>query len=405
MKKLKKILAASISALLVLLSVPGCGMSGKADKLVLAVRSGTYAEVIKQCIPGFEAEYGIRCEVVEFSEEDLHHEILRDLLNIRSTYDIIMADSSWTAELLAEDALADLSSLGYTFDSDVIPATTDICVQGGKTYLVPYYGNVTVMLYNRTVAESLGYGEDNLATLDDIYEFCQAASASGNGGFVARGDTPNNMVVDFLPVLRAFGGWVVNREYKPTVDTPQFKAALEYYLELLDTGTMMPKEELISSIENGSQAVAVGWPGWYSNSFENSDYCAFPGMVSEDGENYNSNIYGIWTLGIPSNCRYKESALDLLRYLTDPDVQKSTVDAGGVPCRYSCLTDPELLATNPHLEVICAALENGIYRPSTSKWPEFYTILGQRMTQIISGELTVDNGLMLAQEELEALMK
>ena len=81
------------------------------------------------------------------------------------------------------------------------------------------------------------------------------------------------------------------------------------------------------------------------------------------------------------------------------------MDAGGVPCRYSCLTDPELLAANPHLEVICAALENGIYRPSTSKWPEFYTILGQRMTQIISGELTVDNGLMLAQEELEALMK
>jgi ABC-type glycerol-3-phosphate transport system substrate-binding protein len=89
----------------------------------------------------------------------------------------------------------------------------------------------------------------------------------------------------------------------------------------------------------------------------------------------------------------------------DPEVQKGTIASGGVPCRYSCLTDPEMVASNPHLEVICAALENGIYRPSTRKWPEFYAILGQRMGKILRGELDVDNGLMLAQEELEALMK
>ncbi len=405
MKKLRRILAASLTALLFLMSMTGCIGNEKADKLVLAVRAGTYAEVIKRCLPEFEAEYGIKCEVVEFSEDDLHSEILHDALNIKGTYDLIMADSSWAAELLAEGALANLNSVGYQFDSDIIPATTDICIHEGKTYLVPYYGNVTVMLYNRTVAEELGYGEEDFGTLEDIHEFCMAASASGNGGFVARGDTPNNVVVDFLPVLRAYGGWVVNKAYKPTIDTPEFRAALECYMELLDTGKMLPKEDLIASIEDGSQAVAVGWPGWYSNDSVNSDYTSFPGMAAEGAESFNSNIYGIWTLGIPSNCRYKESALQLLTYLMDPDVQKSTVAHGGVPCRYSCLTDPEILAENPHLEVICDALENGIYRPSTKKWPEFYAILGARMTQILNGELTMEEGIMLAQKELEVLMK
>ena len=405
MKLVKKMISMVLTSVLALGLLCGCGAEEKAEVLKLAVRSGTYAEVIKECLPAFEADYGIRCEVIEFSEDELHTEILHDSLNHNGTYDIIMVDSSWVAEFLAESALANLSSIGYEFDDDIIPATTTICVQDGKTYLVPFYGNVTVMLYNRTVAESLGYAEEDFVTMEDIMSLCRASRSSGNGGFAARGDTNNNVVVDFLPVLRAFGGWVVDEKNNPTVDTPEFKAALEYYMELLATGGMMPKEDLISAIESGTQTVAVGWPGWYAADSVNSDYCAFPGIVSEGAESFNSNIYGIWTLGIPANSRYKESALELLKYLMDPDVQKETIAYGGVPCRYSCLTDPEILELNPHLDVICTALENGIYRPSTRKWPEFYAILGNRMTEILTGKIDIDNGLLLAQEELETLMK
>lgn len=405
MRYLKKMMAFVMTGVLCLMTLTGCGTEEKAEKLVLAVRSGTYAEVIKMCLPAFEEQYGIACEVIEFSEDDLHTEIIRESLNHKGAYDIVMVDSSWVEECLAEGALANLTSIGYELDDDIIPATTTICVHDGKTYLVPYYGNVTVMLYNRTVAESLGYGEDDFQTMEDIMEFCRSSRSSGNGGFVARGDTDNNVVVDFLPVLRAFGGWVVDEKNKPTVDTPEFKAALEYYMELLETGGMMPKDELIKSIEGGNETVAVGWPGWYAADSVNSDYCAFPGMASSGAESFNSNIYGIWTLGIPANCKYKSSAVLLLEYLMDPEVQKSTIQAGGVPCRYSCLTDPEMVASNPHLEVICAALENGIYRPSTRKWPEFYAILGKRMNDIFAGNLDIDSGLLLAQDELEALMK
>lgn len=405
MRLFKKIISAVLTSVLVTGLLTGCGGDEKSEKLVLAVRSGTYAEVIKMCLPAFEEQYGIACEVVEFSEDELHTEILRDSLNHKGSYDIVMVDSSWVSEFLAESALANLSSMGYELDDDIIPATTTICVQNGKTYLVPYYGNVTVMLYNRTVAESLGFSDEDFGTLEGIMKLCVASRNAGNGGFVARGDTENNIVVDFLPVLRAFGGWVVDEDNKPTVDTPEFKEALEYYMQLVKTGGLLSKEELISSIESGTQTVAVGWPGWYATDSVNSDYCAFPGMFSEGSESFNSNIYGIWTLGIPSNCRCKSDAVQLLTYLMDPEVQMSTIEAGGVPCRYSCLTDPEMVAENPHLEVICAALENGIYRPSTRKWPEFYAILGKRMTGIFEESYDIDTGLMLAQEGLNALMK
>jgi len=405
MKRFIRFLSVLLSAILVLITIPGCSEEPVTDRLRLAIRSGTYAEVIRMCLPEFEDQTGITCEVVEFSEEELHRELLQDSLNSSGKYDIVMVDSSWVSEFMAESMLADLGSLGYRLDNDIIPGTLTTCIQEGRAYLVPYYGNVTVMLYNRTVAEELGYDVGNLESLEDIMSFCNEASDAGRGGFVARGDTPNNVLVDFLPVLRAFGGWVVDDNLRPTVNTPEFKEALEYYIQLLDTGGMLPKEEIISSIESGRAVVAVGWPGWYGNDSVNSDYCVFPGRISDESESYNSNIYGIWDLGIPSNCAHKDSAVELLEYLMDPLIQKSTVTLGGVPCRYSCLTDPKIVADNPHLEVSCSALTNGIYRPSIRKWPEFYTILGERMKQIINGEITMDNGLMLAQEELDVLMK
>ena len=404
MKKFKRTISIIIMMTLFAAMLSGCGSGGKTDKLVLALRSGTYAEVIKECLPGFEEKYGITCEVIEFSEDELHSELLNDSVNRKGSYDIGMVDGSWVAEFYNDQIMTELTALGYSFDDDIIPATTTICKYKGSTYLVPYYGNVTVMLYNRTVAEDLGFDNNSFGSLDDILKFCKASGASGHGGFVARGDTENNVVVDFLPILRAFGGWVVDEKNNPTVNTPEFKKALNYYIELLGTGDLMVKDDLISSIESGNEAVAVGWPGWYSVDSVNSDYTSFPGRVDGSSESFNSNIYGIWTLGITDNCKDKESALLLLEYLLDPEVQKDTVSIGGVPCRYSCLTDPELVAANPHLEVICSALENGVYRPVIQEWTDFYSILGDKMIKIINGEITVDNGLMLAQEELEAMM-
>lgn len=390
-----------------ILSMNGCG-TGKTtkDKLTIAVRSGVYAEVIKKCIPGFEEETGITCEIVEFSEDDLRENLLNDSVNKNGIYDLCMIDGSLVAEFLSDGILADLSEKGYSFDDDIIPATTSICMSDDEIYLVPYFGNVTVLLYNKYVASALGYGEDDINSLEDIVNYSLLSVDNGYGGFACRVDSENNIVVDFLPILRAFGGWVVDSENNPTVNTEEFRKALELYLFLIDNGKTASKEEIIDGIENGEISVAIGWPGWCDPEVStNTEYISIPGRVDDDAASYNSNIYGIWTLGIPENCTDKDSALKLLEYLMDPDVQRQTVEYGGIPCRYSILNDPEMLSVNPHLDEICEALDNGVYRPVIKEWPVFYAILGEKMKKIIDGELSVDDGLLLAQTELEVLMK
>ena len=379
--------------------------SGDPTKLTLILRAGTYADVIKECLPAFEEEHNVTCEVQELSEADLYSGIALDAINTEGTYDLCMVDGSWMAEFTANGVLANLSELGYELDDDIIPATTSICYVDGDVYLAPYYGNVTVLMFNKANVEAAGYTADTITSLDDILKICQQAQADGKKGFIYRGDGQNNLVVDFLPILLSYGGWVVDENNQPTVNTDEFKAAMNYYLELIATGDAEVKDDLIASIDSGAGTMGIGWPGWYTPTADTAaDYIALSGAATSGAEAYNSNVYGIWTIGVPANSQNKELAAELLAYLMDPEVQKSTIPSGGVPCRYSSLQDEEVLATYPQYAVVCDALESGVYRPVIAEWTQFYTILGTEMDNIINGIKTVDAGLADAQTQLEDLM-
>jgi len=413
---MKKLLTL-VLALAMTLSLAACGgdttttddggetNSDEPTKLTLILRAGTYADVIKECLPAFEEEHNVTCEVQELSEADLYSGIALDAINAEGTYDLCMVDGSWMAEFTENGVLANLSELGYELDDDIIPATTSICYVGDDVYLAPYYGNVTVLMFNKANVEAAGYTADTISSLDDILKICQQAQADGKKGFIYRGDGQNNLVVDFLPILLSYGGWVIDDNNQPTVNTPEFKAAMEYYLDLIATGDAEVKDDLVASIDTGAGTMGIGWPGWYTPTAESAaDYIALSGAATSGAEAYNSNVYGIWTIGVPANSQNKELAVELLSYLMDPEVQKSTIPSGGVPCRYSSLQDEEVLATYPQYAVVCDALESGVYRPVIAEWTQFYTILGTEMDNIINGMKTLDEGLADAQTQLEELM-
>jgi len=414
---MKKLLAL-VLALVMALSIVACtgsapaatnneapAASGEKVKLTLALRSGAYAEAIKSSLPAFEKDNNVTFEVMELAEQDLQNAIALDATNAKGAYDLVMVDGSWMAAFADSGVLADLNELGYKLDEDIIPATTAACIFNGKTYLAPYYGNVTVLMYNKALVEAAGYKPEDIKNLDDMMKICKAAQESGKKGFIYRGDTNNNLTVDFLSILASFGGWVVDENQKPTVNTPEFKAAVEFYLDLIATGDAEKKDDLIASVENGAGTMGIGWPGWYKAEFTGCDYTAITGVAHDGDPAYNANVYGTWLIGIPANCPNKELAAKLLAFLMDKDVQKETIAIGGVPCRYSCLQDAEVLKEHPQFAVVCKALEGGVYRPIMTEWPQMYEIIGSELDNIINNVKTVDQGLADAQAALEDLLK
>ena len=374
------------------------------SELVLALREGTYADVVKKDLSKFEDEYGVSCRILELSESDLH-DIAAGTSNYKQTVDLCMVDGSWVAELGEKGRLTDLSAYGYMLDTDVIPATTNISYYYNQLLVVPYYGNVTVLLYNKHLLKTTKYDIDRINNMDSVYVSCMKAQQEGKNGFVYRGDTNNNIVVDFLPILLAFGGWVVDYDNKPIVNSYEFKEAFNYYLRLINTGEAMDKESLIASIDSGDSLMAIGWPGWYMpTETSNADYVPLQGRRSAGDVIYNANVYGIWTLGVPSDSANTEMAVKLIEYLMDPDVQRESISVGGVPCRYSSLNNQEVLEEYPHYATICQALESGQYRPVITQWNEFCEILGPHMKDVIDGKANTTDALNEAQKELEDLL-
>lgn len=374
-------------------------------QMSIALRGGVYADVLKECLPAFEEEHNVKIDVQELSEEDLHTSVALNATSAQGAYDLCMVDGSWMAEFTSAGVLANLTELGYELDEDIIPATTSICYVDGSAYLAPYYGNVTVLMMNKANVEEAGYTTDTVDSLEAVLDICQQAQANGKKGFIYRGDSQNNLVVDFLPILLSHGGWVVDENNQPTVNSEEFVNAMNYYMELIATGEAQVKDDLVASVDTGAATMGVAWPGWYTPTADSAaDYIALNGKAAPDAEAYNANVYGIWCLGIPSNSQNKELAAELLTYLMDPEVQYGTVASGGVPCRYSSLQDEEVLKTYPQYEVVCQALESGVYRPVIAQWTEFYTTLGSEMDNIINGAKTVEEGLNDAQAALEELM-
>ena len=386
----------------------GSSGSGEPTKMTLILRGGAYGESLQAMLEPFAEEHNVEFEVLLQEFDALHTGIALDAVNETGTYDLCMVDGSWMAEFTANGVLANLSEMGYSFDDDIIPATTSICMVDDDIYLAPYYGNVTVMMYNKQLLADAGYAPEDIDSFQDIQDIAQKTRAAdpNKNGFLIRGGSADNILSDFLPHLVVHGGWVVDENNNPTVDTPEFKAAMEDYLALYNVGSTLDKDDIVASVSNGETAMAQIWPGWYTPTADGpADYTTIPTKLTDDGEDMGAvALQGVWCIGIPDNAPHKDLALELLEYVMSPEVQLASIEQNGVPCRYSCLTDPTVLETYPHLETVCGALETGVYRPVIEEWTEFTNILGTEMDNIIQGTKTMDEALSYAQEQLEQLM-
>ena len=393
---MKKI--AVVLSLLLALCLFSTVLAEDPQTLTLILRAGTYAEVLKQAIPAFEEANNCKIEFSEETFDDLHTKIALDAVNAEGAYDVLMLDGTWMTEFTENGVLANLSEMGYTFDDDIIPATTAAGVDAeGNIYMLPYYGNVTIFMYNKDLIDK--YNEGNVpATWNGVLELAQKMKADGVDGYILRQGAGDPNVTDFLPVLKAFGGWVLNDDFTAvTLNTPEAKAALEFYIDLYKAGNLLDKDNMVAAV--GSAAMAVGWPGWGA-----TNYTVIPTKVSDDSEEQYTSIYGCWFLGMAENSAKKDLALKFLEYAMDPEVQLATVADGGVPCRESSLLAESTLEIKPNLATVYGALSTGTYRPAVGFYTDLVNTFGPYLDSAVMGTMSVDDALAQGQAACEALL-
>jgi multiple sugar transport system substrate-binding protein len=116
---------------------------------------------------------------------------------------------------------------------------------------------------------------------------------------------------------------------------------------------------------------------------------------------------GGWVMGISKFSTQKDLAWEYTKWFTSPEIHKKFVDAGGPPSRYTALQDPELAAKYPWFKSIeeSAAMAYADCRPRIPESFEIISTVGIYVSRVLSGELSAEDAMKKANEEIKALLK
>ena len=411
---------------LLLLLTLSCTNQPARKQLTLAVVSGVEGEALKQAARDYEQQTGTHIEIAEFPYTNLFEKELIDLKARTSAYDLIMVDDPWFPRFGHEQVLTELTPLlqkrGQTGpDSDFVETSVALCrhpYQTGPLYALPYVGNSQLFFYRKDLFDKYSLKapstwNDALTAAKTIHE---KETSGANGarvyGYVMRAAQGNAAVADFMPIFWAFGGEMFDANGKPSVNSAEGIAALQFMLEL---GKYAPPgypsfnaDEVGAHLLQGTAAMSINWPAWIS-SFNDPQKSKVIGKMEfttlPGAQKSGQAEIGNWLIAIPRDSRNTETAVDFLLWATSAEQMKRSALRGNPPTRKSLFQDPELVAKNPAYPAQLRSLESSRPRPRTPYWNQVENAFGIFLSKANSGDLSPAEAMNQANVEIEKILQ
>lgn len=411
-----------------LASLSACKDSGPTSStpLSLAVNAGVEGDALKQAARDYEAQTGVRVNISEFPYDDLFSKEMIDLKNATGAYDLIMLDDPWFPRFATEELLTDLGPLlqkrGQSGpDSDFVGSSIALCrhpYETGALFALPYVGNSQLFFYRSDLFKKHNLKEPE--TWEDVLNAAKTIDerekngAPGGGavrGYVMRAARGNSAVADFMPIFWAFGAEMFDTNGRPTVNSAEGISALRFMLEL---GKHSPPgyasfnaTEVSAHLLQGTAAMSINWPVWIG-AFSDPAKSRVIGKVAfttMPGEKRSGQAeIGNWLIAVPRASKNVEAAMDFLLWATAAQQMKKSALAGNPPTRKSVFTDAELLARFPAYPAQLRSLETSRPRPRTPSWNEIENVFGIFLSRANSGELTPEDAMSQANEEIAKIL-
>jgi multiple sugar transport system substrate-binding protein len=390
-------------SLLLALSTPL--FAQKAAKLVIAGRDADYGNAMQVAVDAYKVAHPeVTIELLKLTGDDIYQKTVIDLKTGTGTYDLILIDDPKAMQFQKAGWLEDLGALykkaGKAVDPDFIASEMDLCRYPngptGKLYGLPFVGNVSLFAYRTDLFKKYGLSEPK--TWTEVLAASKKISAGegeGTSGVIFRGVKGNPIVTAYLPIFWAFGGDILDKSGKPTLDSAAGMKAIACFLELAKYAPKGTPMNNTAQVRDGFLAGTAGiapevWPAWLG-SLEDPNKSMVAGKVKvmkHPGEVAKSApMIGIWHIAIPAASKNKQAAFDFLQFVTSKEIQKKmSIEAGLPPSRASVYDDADILKLRPWYPAVRDALVNGKARPRTLYWAEIENILGGYLQQALIGE-------------------
>jgi sorbitol/mannitol transport system substrate-binding protein len=425
------------SGFVLALGLAFAGVSQAATELVIAtVNNGHMIEMQKLTKFFEQANPDIKVKWVTLEEGVLRQRVTTDIATKGGQFDImtigmyetpIWGKKGWLQELKPDGA--------YDVD-DLLPAMRQGLSVDGKLYAAPFYGESSMLMYRKDLADKAGVKFGDRPTWAQVKELAAKIHnpQAGVYGICLRGKPGWGDNMAFLTTLaNTYGGQWFDMSWKPQLESKPWKDAINFYVDLLNKygppgSSANSFNEILALFNEGKCGMWVDATiaaSFISDPKQSkvADKVAFaqaPMAVTPKGANW----LWAWALAIPSGSKNPEAAQKFISWATSKDyinLVGKEVGWGSVPTgtRKSTYANPDFLKAAKFAAAEKKAIDTANPNDSTlpkspyvgvqfAAIPEFQAIgiaVGQQMSAALAGKESVDQALKTSQTAADREMR
>ncbi len=421
-----------------------------ASALALVTASGAVAETLtiatvnngdmirmQGLTSDFTEKTGHEVEWVTLEENVLRQRVTQDIAAKGGQFDIMTIGMYETPIWAAQDWLVPLDNLPESYDvEDILPAMRAGLSHDGTLYAAPFYGESSMIMYRTDLMEAAGLEMPEAPTWDFVAQAAEAMTDKENEiyGICLRGKAGWGENMAFITtVANSFGARWFDENWRPQLDTPEWKEAVTFYNDLLQNygppgASTNGFNENLSLFQQGKCGMwidATVAASFVTNPDDSTvaDKVGFA-LSPDTGLGRRANWLWAWALAIPAGTQKEDAAKEFINWATSKeylDLVAANEGWANVPpgSRMSLYENPEyqkvpfssmtlqsINAADPTNPTVDPVPYVGIQYVAIPEWAGIGTQAGQEFSAMVAGQQTpeeaLENAQTLVADEMEA---
>ncbi|WP_405892794.1 sugar ABC transporter substrate-binding protein [Streptomyces sp. NBC_00104] len=218
------------------------GSSGGAKSInVLMVGNPQMEDIAKLTKDNFTKDTGIKVNFTILPENELRDKVTQDIATQAGQYDVATIGAYEVPIWEKNGWLHDLGSYAdkdTSFDkADLLkPMVQSLTGSDGKLYALPFYGESSMLMYNKDVMKAKGITVPEHPTWQQIADIAAEVDGAEPGmkGICLRGLAGwGELGAPLTSMVNTFGGTWFTKDWKAQVNSGGFKKATEFYVKLV----------------------------------------------------------------------------------------------------------------------------------------------------------------------------